>query len=61
MPEILTNDNVWVNTLEGFDDRCKGKVQVVRSDGKEAIVTLENGIHVRVSTARLELRETHEV
>lgn len=60
MPEILTNDKVWVPTLEGFDDRARGTVVVVRKDGEEAIVTLENGIHVRVKTARLELRETHE-
>lgn len=60
MPDILTNDKVWVNTLEGFDDRTKGTVVVVRSDGAEAVVTLDNGIHVRVPTARLELRETHE-
>lgn len=60
MPDILINDNVWVNTLPGFDDRTKGTVVVVRRDGEEAIVTLDNGMHVRVPTARLELRETHE-
>lgn len=63
MVDILIRDKVWVSTctLDAFDvDRVKGSVVVVKPDGSECIVALENGINIRVPTRLLELRETHE-
>lgn len=65
MPDILIRDKVWVRAMPYMEDdgeleRQRGEVVIVKPDGSECIVALDNGTKIRVPVSFLELRETHE-
>lgn len=61
MPDILVRDRVWVSvTYTDPPERWRGEVMVVKKDGSECVVVLENGVYIRTPTTLLELRESHE-